>query len=133
MLNFQNQKCRIGFVVDEYGDIQGLVTLEDILEEIVGEFTTDPATRMKNVYLDADGTYLVDGSVTVRSLNRTMGWKLPLGSARTLNGLILEQLEDIPKPGTTLQLRQYVLEIAQTKANAVKMVRIRPPGNASPA
>ena len=132
LLNFQNQKRRIGFVVDEYGDIQGLVTLEDILEEIVGEFTTDPATRMKNVYLDADGTYLVDGSVTVRSLNRTMGWKLPLGSARTLNGLILEQLEDIPKPGTTLQLRQYVLEIAQTKANAVKMVRIRPPGNASP-
>ena len=133
LLNSQNQKRRIGFVVDEYGDIQGLVTLEDILEEIVGEFTTDPATRMKNVYLDADGTYLVDGSVTVRSLNRTMGWKLPLGSARTLNGLILEQLEDIPKPGTTLQLRQYVLEIAQTKANAVKMVRIRPPGNASPA
>ncbi|MEC9406827.1 MAG: HlyC/CorC family transporter [Pseudomonadota bacterium] len=133
LLNFQNQKRRIGFVVDEYGDIQGLVTLEDILEEIVGEFTTDPATRMKNVYLDADGTYLVDGSVTVRSLNRTMGWKLPLGSARTLNGLILEQLEDIPKPGTTLQLRQYVLEIAQTKANAVKMVRIRPPGNPASA
>jgi len=128
LLNFQNQKRRIGFVVDEYGDIQGLVTLEDILEEIVGEFTTDPATRMKNVYLDADGTYLVDGSVTVRSLNRTMGWKLPVGTARTLNGVILEQLEDIPKPGTTLKLRQYVIEIAQTKANAVKMVRIRPPG-----
>ncbi len=71
--------------------------------------------------------------MTVRSLNRTMGWKLPLGSARTLNGLILEQLEDIPKPGTTLQLRQYVLEIAQTKANAVKMVRIRPPGNPASA
>lgn len=78
LLNFQNQKRRIGFVVDEYGDIQGLVTLEDILEEVVGEFTSDPATRMKNVYADADGSYRVAGNVTLRSLNRNLGWKLPV-------------------------------------------------------
>src|SRR3546814_16972724 len=69
---FQNQKRRVGFVVDEYGDIQGLVTLEDILEEVVGEFTSDPATRIKNVYADADGSYRVSGSVTIRSLNRNL-------------------------------------------------------------
>lgn len=127
LLNFQNQKRRIGFVVDEYGDIQGLVTLEDILEEIVGEFTTDPATRIRNVFLDEDGSYLVDGTVTVRSLNRTMGWKLPTSGPRTLNGLILETLEYIPTPGTTLTLKNYLLEITKTQANAVKTVRVRPP------
>lgn len=98
LLNFQDQKRRIGFVVDEYGDIQGLVTLEDILEEVVGEFTTDPATRIKNVYLDADGSVLVHGSVTIRNLNRSLGWKLPTGGPKTLNGLVMEQLEEIPKP-----------------------------------
>ncbi|MES1943693.1 hypothetical protein PC39_06249 [Salinisphaera sp. PC39] len=126
LLNFQNQRRRIGFVVDEYGDIQGLVTLEDILEEIVGEFTTDPATRAKNVYMDADDSYLVDGSVTLRALNRAMGWKLPLDGPKTLNGLILEHLEAIPQPGTSLRINNYVLEIAQTRANAVKTVRVRP-------
>ncbi len=127
LLNFQNQRRRIGFVVDEYGDIQGLVTLEDILEEIVGEFTTDPATRVKNVYMDADDSYLVDGTVNVRSLNRAMGWKLPLDGPKTVNGLITEQLETIPQAGTKLKIGKYGLEIAQTRANLVKTVRIRPP------
>ena len=131
LLNFQNQKRRIGFVVDEYGDIQGLVTLEDILEEIVGEFTTDPATRMRNVFLDPDGSYLVDGTANVRTLNRTMGWKLPTSGPRTLNGLILETLEYIPTPGTELNLNQYALEVTKTQANAVKTVRIRPPRKAA--
>ena len=103
------------------------MTLEDILEEIVGEFTTDPATRIRNVFLDEDGSYLVDGTVTVRSLNRTMGWKLPTSGPRTLNGLILETLEYIPTPGTTLTLKNYLLEITKTQANAVKTVRVRPP------
>jgi Mg2+/Co2+ transporter CorB len=82
LLNFQNQKRRIGFVVDEYGDIQGLVTLEDILEEVVGEFTSDPATRLKNVYADNDGSYRISGSVTLRNLNKNLGWKLPLDGPR---------------------------------------------------
>ncbi len=127
LLNFQNQRRRIGFVVDEYGDIQGLVTLEDILEEIVGEFTTDPATKMKYVRPDGDGAYLVDAMVNVRSLNRSMGWKLPTSGARTLNGVILEQLEAIPEPGVKLKLKNYLLEITQTKANVIQTVRITPP------
>lgn len=127
LLNFQNQQRRIGFVVDEYGDIQGLVTLEDILEEIVGEFTTDPATRVKNVYMDSDDSYLVDGTVTLRSINRAMGWKLPVDGPKTMNGLITEHLETIPQPGTKLKVGKYVLEIAQTRANLVQTVRVRPP------
>lgn len=127
LLNFQNQHRRIGFVVDEYGDIQGLVTLEDILEEIVGEFTTDPATRVKNVYMDSDHSYLVDGTVTLRSLNRAMGWQLPVDGPKTMNGLITEHLETIPQPGTRLKVEKYVLEIAQTRANLVRTVRVKPP------
>ena len=126
LLNFQDQKRRIGFVVDEYGDIQGLVTLEDILEEVVGEFTSDPATRVKNVYLDADGSVLVHGSVTVRSLNRSLGWKLPTGGPKTLNGLVLEKLQELPKPGRRLEINNYQIEITDTRANAVKTARIRP-------
>jgi Mg2+/Co2+ transporter CorB len=105
LLNFQNQKRRIGFVVDEYGDIQGLVTLADILEEVVGEFTSDPASRVKNVSMEADGSYVVNGGVTIRTLNRTLGWKLPTAGPRTVNGLVLEQLEDIPKPGKQVRVR----------------------------
>ncbi len=130
LLNFQNQKRRIGFVVDEYGDIQGLVTLEDILEEIVGEFTTDPADRFKHVYMDTDTSYLVDGGVNIRTLNRSMGWRLPTAGPKTLNGMILEYLESIPQPETRLEISGYQLEIAETRANAVKTVRIWPPATA---
>ena len=125
LLNFQNQKRRIGFVVDEYGDIQGLVTLEDILEEVVGEFTSDPATRIKNVYADADGSYRVSGSVHLRALNKNLGWKLPLEGPKTVNGLILEKLEAIPQPGKKLSIAGYDIEILDTRANAVKGARIR--------
>jgi Mg2+/Co2+ transporter CorB len=127
LLNFQNQKRRIGFVVDEYGDIQGLVTLEDILEEVVGEFTSDPATRIKNVYADPDGSYRVTGSVTIRSLNRNLGWKLPMKGPKTVNGLVLEKLENIPQAGRKIEIQGYEFEITETRANAVKSARIRPP------
>ena len=125
LLNFQDQRRRIGFVVDEYGDIQGLVTLEDILEEVVGEFTSDPATRIKNVHVDADGSVLVHGSVTVRTLNRSLGWKLPTGGPKTLNGLVMEKLQELPKPGRRLEIGDYQIEITDTRANAVKTARIR--------
>lgn len=126
LLNFQNQKRRIGFVVDEYGDIQGLVTLEDILEEVVGEFTSDPATRLKNVYADDDGSFRVAGNVTLRSLNRNLGWKLPISGPKTVNGLLLEQLESIPQVGKKARIAGYEFEIIEARSNAVKAVRIRP-------
>jgi Mg2+/Co2+ transporter CorB len=128
LLNFQRDKRRMAFVVDEYGDIQGLVTLEDILEEIVGEFTTDPATMMhKDVHREADGSFVANASTTIRALNRSMRWNLPTDGPKTLNGLIVEFLETIPEPGTTLKLKDYMLEVLQTGENAVKTVRIRPP------
>ena len=128
LINFQRDKRRMAFVVDEYGDIQGLVTLEDILEEIVGEFTTDPATMMhKDVHREADGTYVANASTTIRALNRSMRWNLPTDGPKTLNGLIVEFLETLPEPGTTLKLADYMLEVLQTSDNAIKTVRIRPP------
>ena len=128
LLNFQRDKRRLAFVVDEYGDVQGLVTLEDILEEIVGEFTTDPATMMhKDVHRDADGNFVVNAAANVRALNRSMRWDLPIDGPKTLNGLILEFLETIPDPGTTLKLADYTLEVLQTGDNAVKTVRVHPP------
>jgi Mg2+/Co2+ transporter CorB len=128
LLNFQRDKRRMAFVVDEYGDIQGLVTLEDILEEIVGEFTTDPAAMMhKDVHREADGSFVANASTTIRALNRSMRWKLPMDGPKTLNGLIVEFLETIPEPGTTLKLADYTLEVLQTADNAIKTVRIRPP------
>ena len=128
LLNFQRGKQRLAFVVDEYGDIQGLVTIDDILEEIVGEFTTDPATMMHNdVHAEADGSFVANASATIRALNRSMRWNLPMDGPKTLNGLIVEYLETIPEPGTTLKLADYTLEVLQTGDNAIKTVRIWPP------
>jgi Mg2+/Co2+ transporter CorB len=126
LLNFQRDRRRIALVVDEYGDIQGLVTLEDILEEIVGEFTSDPATLSKDIHQEPDGSFVVNGSITVRILNRSLGWDLPTNGPRTLNGLILEYLETIPLPGTTLRMGDLAIEIVQTADNTVKTARIRP-------
>lgn len=126
LLEFQRKKRRIGLVVDEYGDIQGLVTLEDILEEIVGEFTSDAATTIKDVHPQPDGTFLVDGSATIRELNRSMQWNLPTDGPKTFNGLIFEQLESIPKPGTSILIAGYPIEIVQIKDNTVKTARIDP-------
>ena len=125
LLNFQDQKRRIGFVVDEYGDIQGLVTLEDILEEVVGEFTSDPASRTKNIYIDADGSALVSGKVTLRSINRAMGWSLPTDGPKTLNGLVLEQLGEMPKSGRKLAIAGCEIEIIEVRANVVKTARVQ--------
>ena len=128
LLNFQRSKRRLAFVVDEYGDIQGLVTLEDILEEIVGEFTTDPATMMhRDVHAEEDGCFVVNASATIRALNRSMRWSLPTEGPKTLNGLIVEFLETIPDIGTTLKIAGYTIEVLQTADNTIRTVRIRPP------
>jgi len=127
LLNFQTAKKRIGLVVDEYGDIHGLVTLEDILEEIVGEFTSDPAAQHKDVYKESETSFLVNGSASVRGLNRAMQLKLPTDGPKTLNGLILEYLETIPQPGTAFKLGGHSFEIVQTTDNAVKTARLFTP------
>lgn len=131
LLNFQHKKRRNAMVVNEYGDILGLVTLEDILEEIVGEFTTDPSATRKDLLTKDDGTYLIDGSITVRELNKILDWELPTEGPKTLNGLIIEYLEHIPDPGTSMLLENYPIEIIQTTKNAVKTVLIDPNWNSS--
>ncbi len=125
LLNFQRQRRRMAFVVDEYGDVQGLVTLEDLLEEIVGEFTSDKGSMHKDVHRERGDSFIVNASASVRTLNRKMGWSLPTSGPRTLNGLILEYLERIPEPGTSLRVNDYSIDVLQTGDNAVKTVRLR--------
>lgn len=125
LINFRKNKRRMGFVVDEYGDVQGLVTIEDILEEIVGEFTTDPSALHQDFYMDADGNYLVDGSTHVRVLNRNLQIDLPTNGPKTLNGLILEHMEFIPDAGTSLKIADYPIEVMQVKGNMIKTVRLQ--------
>ncbi len=126
LINFQQQKTRIGLVVDEYGDIQGLVTLEDILEEIVGQFTTDLAASSKDLLPQADGTYLVDGSTSIREINRALNWELPITGPKTLNGLILEHLESIPSSVVCVKIADHPLEVLDIEGNFIKTVKIHP-------
>ncbi len=126
LLNFQRRKQRIAMIVDEYGEIDGLVTLDDLLEEVVGEFTTDPQAFDLDIYPQEDGTYLIDGSATIREINRSCGWRLPEDGPKTLNGLILETLENIPEPDTSLRIGDYTIEVENTTDQAVKTARIRP-------
>jgi Mg2+/Co2+ transporter CorB len=126
LLNFQKQKKRIGLVVDEYGDIQGLVTIEDILEEIVGEFTSDPAQQEKFRDISAlqDGSYSVLGSTTVRALNKELDWNLPTEGPRTVNGLVLEHLQNIPEKGACFIINGRPVEVTHVRGNVVQRVRI---------
>ncbi len=127
LVQFQRSRQRTAFIVDEYGDIQGLVTLEDILEEIVGEFTSDPAPTHADVRKDNKSGYVVKGSANIRALNRMMNWHLPTDGPKTLNGLIVETLEAIPKQGTGLMLSDYPVEILETSDSVVQSVRINSP------
>jgi Mg2+/Co2+ transporter CorB len=124
LVNFQKMKRRIGLVVDEYGDVQGVVTLEDILEEIVGEFTTNVSETHKDITPQPDGTQLIDGSATIRDINRALHWHLPSSGPRTLNGLILEYLETIPESALSLKIGEYLVEVVQIKDNTVKTARV---------
>lgn len=127
LLKFQHAKERLGLVVDEYGDIQGLVTLEDILEEIVGDFTTTQTpTPSEEVTLQPDGSYLVDGSASIRDVNKEMSWQLPTDGPKTLNGLIIEHLEDIPQANLSVRIAGYPIEIVDVSENRIKSVRVIP-------
>ncbi len=133
ILQFQRARQRTAFIVDEYGDIQGLVTLEDILEEIIGEFTSEPAPAHADVRKDDKSGYVVQGTANIRALNRMMNWHLPTDGPKTLNGLIIETLEAIPEKGTGLLLNDYPIEILKTSNSVVQSVRITsplPPGAA---
>lgn len=123
---FQENRKRIGFVVDEYGEWIGLITLEDIIEEIIGEFTTHSPTQTSAFIQEPDGSIIAEGSVLLRDLNRKLGFQLPLDGPKTLNGLILEHFQDIPEAGIGLNIAGYPMEIIQTKDQAVKIVRIHP-------
>ncbi|XOV90101.1 MAG: HlyC/CorC family transporter [Pseudomonadota bacterium] len=124
LFNFQQAKERIGLVVDEYGDIQGIVTIEDILEEIVGEFTTDLADTNVDIHPQDDGSYLIDGGTHVRMINRQLNWTLPQDGPKTLNGLIIEHLENIPDSNVCIRIDTYRIEIVQIQDNMIRTARV---------
>ena len=123
---FQENKQRVALVVDEYGEFKGLITLEDILEEMIGDFTTQSPSRLGGFKKEADGSWLVDGSSTLRELNKKLHLDFPLDGPRTLNGLIIEHFEDIPESNTSFKVGKHVLEIVQTQDRIVKSVKIFP-------
>ncbi len=123
LFNFQKQKRRLGIVVDEYGVMQGIVTLEDLLEEIVGEFTSNLSTDTEDIIHQADGSYLVDGTTTVRDINKIMKWELPTDGPKTLNGLLLEKLESFPEASVGVSIGRYRFEIIEMKGNLIQSVR----------
>jgi Mg2+/Co2+ transporter CorB len=123
---FQENKQRVALVVDEYGEFKGLITLEDILEEMIGDFTTQSPSRLGGFKQETDGSWLVDGSSTLRELNKKLHLEFPLDGPRTLNGLIIEHFEDIPESNTSFKVGKHVLEIVQTQDRIVKSVKIFP-------
>lgn len=126
LLQFQKEKRRIGIVVNEYGDVQGLATMEDILEEIVGEFTTDYSASSSSDILDQeDGSYLIDGTSTIRHINKNLKWALPADGPKTLNGLITEALETLPETQVCVAIGEYQVEIKQVKDNMIKTAKVR--------
>lgn len=129
LFNFQKKKLRMALIVDEYGAVKGIVTLEDILEEIVGEFTTDLAANSKDIHAQNDGSYLIDGATSIREINRTLGWELDTAGAKTINGLLMEILQAIPDSSVGIELGGYYAEIVQIKDNVIRTVRMWPDAN----
>lgn len=124
LLNFQREKRRVGLVVDEYGDIQGLLTIEDILEEIVGEFDTDPQVNPQEIRPQPDGGFIVDGTAQIRNLNKALQWNLPSDGPKTLNGIVLEHFENFPQQGAEFNFNNHTMTILEVEDNRVLQVRI---------
>ncbi|WP_409263619.1 transporter associated domain-containing protein [Pseudomonas putida] len=125
LLNFHKQQRRLGVVVDEYGEVLGIVTLEDILEEIVGEFEDEQSLENPHVHPQPDGTFVIDGTASLREINRTLSWHLPCdGGPKTLNGLVTEALESIPESAVCLKIGRYRLEILETEDNCASKVLV---------
>ena len=124
LFNFQSKKLRLAVVVDEFGAVKGIVTLEDILEEIVGEFTTDLADSNRDIFAQEDGSYLIDGGTSIRDINRTLSWQLDSESANTLNGILMEVLQSIPDASVGVKLDGYYAEILQVKDNVFRTVKM---------
>jgi Mg2+/Co2+ transporter CorB len=124
LVKFQAEKQRIALVVDEYGDLQGLVTLEDILEEIVGEFTSDFSANIPEIHPQEDGSFVIDGGALLRDINRALEWRLPISGPKTINGLVLEHLETIPEENLCVQIDEYQIETLQLTDNMVKNLKI---------
>ena len=122
--HFKSQKRRLGIVVDEYGEVQGMVVLDDILEEIVGQFTSSQGESIDEITLQEDGSYLVDPKISIRELNSELKIKLPFDNAKTLNGLILEQLQSFPQHNVSLKINPLIIEIIQVSKQGVKLVKI---------
>ena len=125
LLNFQQKKRRLAVVVDEYGDVLGLVALEDILEEIVGEFTSNLAEAEEDIYPQRDGSFIIDGTANIREINKSLKWALPTDGPKTLSGLILENLESFPDANAGLAIGIYRLEILELAGNVVQAARVR--------
>jgi Mg2+/Co2+ transporter CorB len=132
LLNFQQHRRRSAFVVDEYGDVQGLITTQDIIREIVGELDSEASAMALGVTKESERSYVVDASANVRQLNRVMNWNLPTDGPKTLNGLIVEQLAEIPESGTGVTVANYPIEILDASEHGIKKVRVFAPGASPP-
>jgi Mg2+/Co2+ transporter CorB len=124
LFKFQKNKKRMAMVVDEYGDVQGIITIEDILEEIVGNFTTNLSEETDDIHPQNDGTYIIDGTATIREINKALDWDLPIDGPKTLNGLLTELLEIIPEKNVCVRLPFHCVEILNVQDNAIKTVKM---------
>lgn len=124
LFNFQTEQRRIAIVVDEYGNVQGIATLEDILEEIVGDFTSDASNTSQDITPQDDDSFIIDGTITIRELNKALDFDLPTSGPKTFSGLIIESLESIPENNVCLKIDNYRIEILKVRANTIKSAKI---------